>query len=45
VAYVFAKGDDDQQESMPEPLEKSADLVRSFVFAGAKNTMNQFNGK
>ncbi|GAB4510626.1 MAG: aminoacyl-tRNA hydrolase [Allomuricauda sp.] len=45
VDYVLGKWDDDQQKSMPERLEKSADLVRSFVFAGAKNTMNQFNGK
>ena len=45
VDYVLGKWDDDQQKSMPERLEKSADLVRSFVFAGAKNAMNQFNGK
>lgn len=45
VDYVLGKWDNDQQKSMPERLEKSADLVRSFVFAGAKNTMNQFNGK
>ncbi|WP_179383542.1 aminoacyl-tRNA hydrolase [Allomuricauda sp. ARW1Y1] len=45
VDYVLGKWDDDQQKSMPERLQKSADLVRSFVFAGAKNTMNQFNGK
>jgi len=45
VDYVLGKWDDDQQKAMSERLEKSADLIRSFVFAGAKNTMNQFNGK
>lgn len=44
VDYVLGKWDDDQQKAMPERLEKSTDLIRSFVFAGAKNTMNQFNG-
>lgn len=45
VDYVLGKWDDEQQAAMPERLKKSTDLVRSFVFAGAKNTMNQFNGK
>ena len=44
VDYVLGNWDDDQQKAMPERLEKSTDLIRSFVFAGAKNTMNQFNG-
>ncbi|MAU15056.1 MAG: aminoacyl-tRNA hydrolase [Muricauda sp.] len=45
VDYVLGKWDDEQQTAMPERLKKSTDLIRSFVFAGAKNTMNQFNGK
>lgn len=45
VDYVLGKWDEDQQKAMPERLKVSADLIRSFVFAGAKNTMNQFNGK
>ncbi|WP_127140833.1 aminoacyl-tRNA hydrolase [Flagellimonas marinaquae] len=44
VEYVLGKWDDDQKKAMPERLEKSTDLVRSFIFAGAKNTMNQYNG-
>jgi len=44
VGYVLGKWDDDQNKAMPERLEKSTDLVRSFIFAGAKNTMNQYNG-
>ena len=45
VDYVLGKWDNDQQKSMPERLEKSADLVRSFVFACAQISMSQFNGK
>ena len=45
VDYVLGKWDDDQQKAMPERLKISADLIRSFIFAGAKNTMNQFNGR
>ncbi|HKL90250.1 MAG TPA: aminoacyl-tRNA hydrolase [Allomuricauda sp.] len=45
VDYVLGKWDDDQQKAMPERLKKSTDLIRSFVFAGVKNTMNLFNGK
>ncbi|MHA7865200.1 aminoacyl-tRNA hydrolase [Flagellimonas marinaquae] len=44
VEYVLGKWDDDQKKAMPERLKKSTDLVRSFIFAGAKNTMNQYNG-
>ncbi|MDF0707773.1 aminoacyl-tRNA hydrolase [Flagellimonas okinawensis] len=45
VDYVLGKWDEEQQKTMPERLKKSTDLIRSFVFAGVKNTMNQFNGK
>ncbi len=44
VEYVLGKWDDNEQKAMSERLKKSAELVKSFVFAGAKNTMNQFNG-
>ena len=45
VDYVLGKWDTDQQKAMPERLKISTDLIRSLIFAGAKNTMNQFNGK
>ena len=45
VDYVLGTWDGEQQKAMPERLEKATDLIRSFIFAGAKNTMNQFNGK
>ena len=44
VDYVLGKWNEDEASALPERLKKSADLVRSFVFSGIKNTMNQFNG-
>ncbi|WP_350284543.1 aminoacyl-tRNA hydrolase [uncultured Croceitalea sp.] len=44
VDYVLGKWNDEETPKLPERLKKSADLIRSFVFAGAKNTMNRFNG-
>ncbi|WP_375323365.1 aminoacyl-tRNA hydrolase [Flagellimonas sp. GZD32] len=44
VDYVLGKWDEEEQKNMPERLKKSTDIIRSFVFAGVKNTMNQFNG-
>lgn len=44
VDYVLGEWNDEEMEEMPERLEKSTELVLSFIFAGVKNTMNQFNG-
>lgn len=44
VDYVLGEWNAEQLEALPERLKKSTDLIRSFVFAGVKNTMNQFNG-
>lgn len=44
VDYVLGEWNAEQLEALPERLQKSTDLIRSFVFAGVKNTMNQFNG-
>lgn len=45
VDYVLGKWNDEENQAMPERLKMSTELVRSFVFAGVKNTMNQYNGK
>ncbi|SDQ21432.1 aminoacyl-tRNA hydrolase [Flagellimonas zhangzhouensis] len=45
VDYVLGKWGEEEQKSMPERLKKSTDIIRSFIFAGVKNTMNQYNGK
>lgn len=44
VEYVLGKWGDEEVKALPERLEKSADLIRSYIFAGAKNTMDTFNG-
>lgn len=44
VDYVLGKWNDEEEDALKERLKKSTELVRSFVFAGPKNTMNQFNG-
>ncbi len=45
VDYVLGEWDDKENEAMPERLEKGIALIKSFVSAGANNTMNTFNGK
>ena len=44
VDYVLGKWNEEENDQLKERLQKSADLIRSFVFAGPNNTMNQFNG-
>ncbi len=43
VDYVLGKWNDEENTSMKERLEKSTELVTSFVLAGITRTMNQFN--
>ncbi len=44
VDYVLGQWNEDENNTLPERLKKSTDLIRSFLFSGTKNTMNQFNG-
>lgn len=44
VDYVLGKWNDDEVNALPERLEKATALVHSFVLAGPKITMNQYNG-
>lgn len=44
VNHVLGKWTVEEGSALPERLNKSANLIRSFILAGAKNTMNQFNG-
>ncbi|MEM9078541.1 MAG: aminoacyl-tRNA hydrolase [Bacteroidota bacterium] len=44
IEYVLGKWNDQELPILPERLKQSAQLVKSFIFAGAKNTMNQYNG-
>ena len=44
VDYVLGKWNEEEESLLQERLQKSSELIRSFVFAGPNNTMNQFNG-
>lgn len=45
VDYVLGKWDDEESKLLPERMEKSTQLIKSFGTAGLNNTMNTFNGK
>ncbi|MBT8187216.1 MAG: aminoacyl-tRNA hydrolase [Croceitalea sp.] len=44
VDYVLGEWNEEELTTLPNRLQKATQLIRSFVFAGLKNTMNQFNG-
>lgn len=44
IDYVLGKWNENENEKMEDRLKKSTELIRSFVLAGVKNTMNEFNG-
>ena len=45
VDYVLGEWTDEENKTLKERLEKSVELIKSFVLAGVNNTMNAFNGK
>ncbi len=45
VDYVLGEWTDDENKNLNERLEKSVELIKSFVLAGVNHTMNSFNGK
>lgn len=45
VDYVLGKWGDDESAKLPERLDKSVEIIKSFCFSGVSNTMNMFNGK
>jgi PTH1 family peptidyl-tRNA hydrolase len=45
VDYVLGEWTQEESDKLPERLEKSVELIKSFVLAGVNNTMNTFNGK
>ncbi|SMC35633.1 aminoacyl-tRNA hydrolase [Cellulophaga tyrosinoxydans] len=44
VDYVLGKWNDDEKKALVERLEKSTEVIKSFILSGITNTMNQFNG-
>lgn len=45
VNYVLGEWTAEESDKLPERLEKSVELIKSFGTAGISNTMNNFNGK
>ncbi|TBM98975.1 aminoacyl-tRNA hydrolase [Hyunsoonleella flava] len=45
VDYVLGEWNDDEIEKLPQRLETSVELIKSFALAGVNTTMNSFNGK
>lgn len=45
VDYVLGEWTPEETEQLPERLNKSIALIKSFVLSGINNTMNGFNGK
>ena len=45
VDYVLGEWTEEENEKLPERLDKSIELIKSFALAGINNTMNTFNGK
>lgn len=45
VDYVLGEWSDEENKLLPERLEKSCEIVKSYGTAGLNNTMNAFNGK
>ncbi|MBD0779569.1 aminoacyl-tRNA hydrolase [Maribacter sp. ANRC-HE7] len=43
VDYVLGEWNEKEREALPERLEKSSQLIISFVLSGVKITMNHFN--
>ncbi|WP_299548516.1 aminoacyl-tRNA hydrolase [Seonamhaeicola sp.] len=45
VDYVLGTWNEEETQKLEERLDKSVELIKSFVLAGVSNTMNTFNGK
>lgn len=45
IDYVLGQWNDEETKNLNERLNKSAEVIKSFVLSGMNNTMNTFNGK
>lgn len=45
VDFVLSKWSQEEEDKLPERLDLSVELIKSFGMAGISNTMNEFNGK
>ncbi len=44
IDYVLGEWNEEEKAALPERFEKASALIKSFVLAGVKITMNEFNG-
>ncbi|WP_373518066.1 aminoacyl-tRNA hydrolase [Pricia sp.] len=44
IDYVLGEWNEEEKKALPERFERASELIRSFVLAGVKITMNEFNG-
>ncbi|MDO5979212.1 aminoacyl-tRNA hydrolase [Flavivirga spongiicola] len=45
IDYVLGEWNEEESDKLKERLDKSVELIKSFVLAGMNITMNTFNGK
>lgn len=45
VDFVLGQWEPEEENKLPERIEKSIEVIKSFALAGTTNTMNSFNGK
>ncbi len=43
IDYVLGKWNDEENRALPERLVRAGELITSFILAGVKITMNEFN--
>ncbi|UCD62071.1 MAG: peptidyl-tRNA hydrolase, partial [Flavobacteriaceae bacterium] len=43
VDYVLGKWNEEEKSALPERLERVSELITSFILAGVKITMNEYN--
>ncbi|AXT21303.1 aminoacyl-tRNA hydrolase [Flavobacteriaceae bacterium AU392] len=45
IDYVLGEWNEDENSKLPERLDKSIEIIKSFGLSGVNNTMNSYNGK
>jgi peptidyl-tRNA hydrolase, PTH1 family len=45
IEYVLGNWDEVEKSKLPERLEVSSEIIKSFVLSGLESTMTSFNGK
>jgi PTH1 family peptidyl-tRNA hydrolase len=45
IDYVLGEWNDEEKQSLSERINTSSEAIKTFIFSGIKNAMNEFNGK